>query len=83
MTKQAAKKQVYPVGRHVIPSLHKGLTQVTTVRLTEDFAVEGRKALYPYGPCEEEVGIAILDAWERLGFAQDGRRGEMEQVVKA
>lgn len=42
-------------------SFKRGRTQVTTVRLTEDIAVD-------FGPREEIVGIEILDASKHLGI---------------
>ncbi len=54
-------------------SFKKGPTQVTTVRLTEDVAVD-------FGPGEEMVGIEILDASEHLGFPKESARVELENV---
>jgi uncharacterized protein YuzE len=42
-------------------SFKKGPTQVTTLRLSEDVAVD-------LGPHEEIVGIEVLDASKHLGF---------------
>ena len=42
-------------------SFKKGLTQVTTIRLSEDVAVD-------IGPGEELAGIEVLDASSHLGI---------------
>lgn len=44
-------------------SFKKGPTPVTTVRLSEDLAVD-------FGPKEEIVGIEVLDASKHMGFAK-------------
>ena len=54
-------------------SFKNGPTQVTTVRLTEDIAVD-------FGPGEVMVGLEILDASEHLGFAKDSPRIELENM---
>lgn len=54
-------------------SFKKGQMQVTTVRLTEDVAVD-------FGPGEEMVGMEILDASEHLGFSKDSPKVELENV---
>jgi uncharacterized protein YuzE len=51
--------------------LRASLAQVTTVRLTEDIAVD-------FGPGEEVVGIEILSASEHLGL--DRQRPVVELV---
>jgi len=50
-------------------SFKRGRTQVTTVRLTEDIAVD-------FGPREEVVGIEILDASRHLEIKR--RRPEIQ-----
>lgn len=52
-------------------SFKRGRTQVTTVRLTEDIAVD-------FGPREEIVGIEILDASKHLGM----KRGQPEIQIE-
>ncbi|MBI4303866.1 MAG: DUF2283 domain-containing protein [Chloroflexi bacterium] len=47
---------------------------MTTVRLTEDIAVD-------FGPGEEMVGIEILDASEHQGFSKDDLKMELENVM--
>ena len=54
-------------------SFKKGPTQVTTVRLTEDVAVD-------LGPHEEIVGIEILDASKHLGFDRSQPKVELENL---
>ena len=51
--------------------LKERLAQVTTIRLTEDIAVD-------FGPGEEVVGIEILSASEHLGF--DPQRPVVELI---
>ena len=55
-------------------SFKKGPTQVTTVRLTEDIAVD-------FGPNEEIVGIEILDASEHLQIQKDAPKVELENIL--
>jgi len=50
-------------------SFKRGVKQVTTVRVTEDVAID-------FGPGEEIVGIEILDASRHLGF--DPRHPKIE-----
>ncbi len=57
-------------------SFKKGPTQVTTIRLTEDVAVD-------LGPNEEIVGIEMLDASEHLGFSREKPEIELENVRAA
>lgn len=45
-------------------SFKRGPVQVTTIRITEDVAID-------LGPGEEIVGIEILDASENLGFSRE------------
>lgn len=54
-------------------SFKKGPVQVTTIRLTEDVAVD-------LGPHEEIVGIEALDASEHLGFSGDLPEIEIENL---
>jgi len=54
-------------------SFKKGPTQVTTIRLTEDIAID-------LGPKEEIVGIEILDASEHLGFKKGKPKIELENI---
>jgi uncharacterized protein YuzE len=54
-------------------SFKKGPTQVTTVRITEDLAVD-------FGPNEEIVGIEILDASHHLGLSKEGPLVELENL---
>jgi len=55
-------------------SFKKGPTQVTTVRLTEDIAVD-------FGPNEDIVGIEILDASEHLQIQKDAPKVELENIL--
>lgn len=48
--------------------------QVTTMRLTEDIAID-------FGPHEEIVGIEILDASEHLNFNRKSPSVELENLV--
>jgi uncharacterized protein YuzE len=57
-------------------SFKQGPTQVTTVRLTEDVAVD-------LGPKEEIVGIEILDASNHLGFDKNQPKVELENLKPA
>ena len=57
-------------------SFKKGPTQVTTVRLTEDVAID-------LGPQEEIVGIEILDASKHLGFDRAQPKVELENLKPA
>ena len=54
----------------------EGKEQVTTVRLTEDIAVD-------FGPNEEIFGIEILSAAEHLGFKPDGASIKLENIQAA
>ncbi|MBI5298800.1 MAG: DUF2283 domain-containing protein [Deltaproteobacteria bacterium] len=57
-------------------SFKKGPTQVTTVRLNEDIAVD-------LGPHEEIVGIEILDASEHLNLKGTSFKLELENLKVA
>ncbi len=54
-------------------SFKKGSVQVTTVRITEDIAVD-------FGPNEEVVGIEVLDASKNLGWVSKEPTVEVEKV---
>jgi uncharacterized protein YuzE len=54
-------------------SFKKGPMQVTTIRLSEEVAVD-------LGPNEEVVGIEILDASEQLGFDKGKAAIELENI---
>lgn len=55
-------------------SFKKGPVQVTTVRLTEDIAID-------FGPNEEIVGIEILDASEHLQLNRKEPKIELENLL--
>lgn len=55
-------------------SFKKGPLQVTTIRLTEDIAID-------FGPNEEIVGIEVLDASEHLEIQKDAPRIELENIL--
>ena len=57
-------------------SFKTGPTQVTTVRLTEDVAVD-------LEPHEEIVGIEVLDASKHLGFDKAHPMVELENLKPA
>jgi len=57
-------------------SFKKGPTQVTTVRVTEDLAID-------FGPNEEIVGIEILDASEHLDLSKEEPVIELENLKSA
>ena len=50
--------------------------QVTTVRITEDIAID-------FGPHEEIVGIEILDASEHLDIEKEAPKVELENLIPA
>ncbi len=54
----------------------EGKVQVTTVRLTEDIAVD-------FGPNEEIFGIEILSASRHLGFKPEAPLIELENIKAA
>lgn len=54
-------------------SFKKGPTEVTTIHLSEDIAID-------LGPNEELVGIEILDASEQLGFEKGKPAIELENI---
>lgn len=57
-------------------SFKKGPTEVTTIRITEDIAID-------LGPHEEIVGIEILDASEHFGFQKGKPEIELENIKVA
>ena len=57
-------------------SFKKGPTQVTTIRVTEDLAID-------FGPNEEIVGIEILDASQHLGLSKEEPSVELENLKPA
>lgn len=57
-------------------SFKKGPTEVTTIRLTEDIAID-------LGPNEEIVGIEVLDASEHFGFRKEKPEIELENIMVA
>jgi uncharacterized protein YuzE len=57
-------------------SFKKGPTQVTTVRVTEDLAID-------FGPKEEIVGIEILDASQHLDLSKENPLVELENLKPA
>jgi len=50
--------------------------QVTTVRITEDIAID-------FGPHEEIVGIEILDASEHLDIEKEAPKVELGNLIPA
>ena len=54
----------------------EGSPQVSTVRLTEDIAVD-------FGPNEEIFGIEILSASQHLGFKPDDASIKLENIKAA
>jgi uncharacterized protein YuzE len=57
-------------------SFKKGPTQVTTIRVIEDLAID-------FGPNEEIVGIEILDASQHLGLSKEKPLVELENLKSA
>lgn len=57
-------------------SFKKGPTQVTTIRISEDVAVD-------LGPHEEIAGIEILSASEHLKFIKKKPKVELENLSAA
>lgn len=55
-------------------SFKRGPTQVTTIRVTEDVAID-------IGPNEEIMGIEVLDASEHLKISRDKPRVELENIA--
>jgi uncharacterized protein YuzE len=54
-------------------SFKKGLTQVTTIRLSEDVAMD-------FGPGEELAGIEVLDASSHLGIDRSKPEIKLENL---
>jgi len=57
-------------------SFKEGIVQVTTIRITEDIAID-------FGPHEEVVGIEILDASEHLNIMKESPKIELENLIPA
>jgi uncharacterized protein YuzE len=57
-------------------SFKKGPTQVTTIRVTEDLAID-------FGPNEEIVGIEVLDASQHLDLSKENPLVELENLKSA
>jgi len=57
-------------------SFKEGIVQVTTIRITEDIAID-------FGPHEEVVGIEILDASEHLSIVKESPKIELENLIPA
>ncbi|MBI2165645.1 MAG: DUF2283 domain-containing protein [Chloroflexi bacterium] len=57
-------------------SFKAGPSQVTTVRLNEDIAVD-------FGPNEEILGIEVLDASKHMGFAKKKPTVTLENLEPA
>lgn len=55
--------------------LKEGVSQVTTVRITEDFAVD-------LGPGEELVGLEVLFASKHLGLSREVKQVGVEMLSK-
>ncbi|MFH1823996.1 MAG: DUF2283 domain-containing protein [Candidatus Firestonebacteria bacterium] len=55
-------------------SFKKEKTQVTTIRINEDIAID-------LGPSEEIIGIEILDASIHLGFKKEEPKIELENLT--
>jgi uncharacterized protein YuzE len=54
-------------------SFKKEPTEVTTIRFTEDIAID-------MGPNEEIVGIEVLDASEHFNFKKESPEIELENI---
>ena len=57
-------------------SFKEGPTGVTTIRITEDIAID-------LGPGEEIVGIEILDTSKHFGFKKENPEIELENIKVA
>ncbi len=57
-------------------SFKDACVQVTTMRITEDIAID-------FGPHEEIIGIEILDASEHLGLKKESPKIELENLIPA
>jgi uncharacterized protein YuzE len=57
-------------------SFKESIAQVTTMRITEDIAID-------FGPHEEIIGIEILDASEHLNIMKESPKVELENLIPA
>ncbi len=57
-------------------SFKKGPTQVSTIRVTEDLAID-------FGPNEEIIGIEILDASQHLDLSREDPSVELDNLKSA
>ena len=57
-------------------SFKEDIIQVTTIRITEDIAID-------FGPHEEIAGIEILDASEHLNILKEAPKVELENLIPA
>jgi uncharacterized protein YuzE len=57
-------------------SFKKGPTQVTTIRVTEDLAID-------FGPNDKFVGIEVLDASQHLDLSKENPLVELENLKSA
>ena len=57
-------------------SFRADIVQVTTIRITEDIAID-------FGPHEEIAGIEILDASEHLSIVKESPKIELENLIPA
>jgi uncharacterized protein YuzE len=57
-------------------SFKQNITQVTTIRITEDIAID-------FGPHEQIAGIEILDASEHLNIIKESPKVELENLIPA
>ncbi len=57
-------------------SFKKGPTQVSTIRITEDLAID-------FGPNEEIIGIEVLDASQHLDLTKEDPSVELENLKSA
>lgn len=57
-------------------SFKNGKTQVTTIRLTEDIAID-------FSPKEEIVGIEVLEASRHMGFKKSKPQIRLENLEPA
>ena len=55
--------------------LKEDVPQVTTIRITEDLAVD-------LGPGEEPVGLEVLSASKHVGFSRGVKQGGIETLFK-
>jgi uncharacterized protein YuzE len=57
-------------------SFNENVEQVTTIRVTEDIAID-------FGPHEEIVGIEVLDASKHLNLKKETPNVKLENIVAA